>query len=173
MKHMLTITIFLSLLGCGASLTDATKQTLTIEMLGAHKSKTGADGTSNPQWQVYTLTGVSFLSADATETSTLSEDGLENEFKIIDRAQIIFKKDIKDLVDKEFSAVTVNFDEEVTGGSAASDSMSFVMTNPDLVLTKEFAVTSGRSLTLTISVNWKNSVEGEEMSEPGYTLTLD
>jgi hypothetical protein len=161
------------LTACSLSTSSATDQYFTVEMRGTKTTPEDAAGDVTPKWQKYTLAAVSFISEDGTETSSLFGAADGKEYKIIDRDQIIFKKDIADLEGDTFSGVSVGFEEEVTGESENSDDHVFIMEDPNLVLTDSFTVETGKSITLFISVQWKNTVLEETMEEPDFDLTLD
>ncbi|MGE0173531.1 MAG: hypothetical protein AB7T49_12110 [Oligoflexales bacterium] len=165
--------IFWLLTACGLTSTSATEQTLTIEMAASKTTPDGAEGDVTPKYQNYTITAVNFLSEDGTETTELygATDG--KEYKIIERDQIIFKKDIGDLKGNTYSGITVSFNGDVTGASENSDDHSFILSDPNLVLSEAFTIEKGKSITLYISVLWKNTVLEDAMSEPGFKLSLD
>lgn len=172
----LTITNFLLssvwallLSGCGGFSTD---QLLSVEMYGVGKSPATATGTRDPKFQTYQLLKVDLISEDGTTPTNLFDGEEEKIFRIVDREQLIFTKEISDLEDNSYGSIQLTFAPEVTGGEG-DGALSFTLSNPVLSLTQAFAVEKAKDLTLQIKINWANTLSDEAMTEPEYALSLD
>ena len=167
MRIFLTITSLL--LGC-SNVSTTQSQTLTIEMYANDETPEGAEGDATPTWEKFTLTGVSFLSEDGSEVTNLFGAEVDKEFKIINRAQIIFRKDVEDLVEVPFSAITVNFDPEVTAASLDNEEATFTLEEPNQILRENFTIEPGKSVVLTVLLHWKNTASADGVTNPGFDL---
>lgn len=157
--------------GCSSSSGLSTTQELKIEMYGVNVAPEGAAGDITPKWQSYTLTGVTFTSEDGSEVSTLYDGTDPQTYRIVNRAQLIYTKDITDLAGTTFSDATITFEAAVTGGSSESEDHSFTLSAPSLSVGVPFTIDEGKNRTLVIQIQWKNTVSGETMSEPSFSIT--
>ncbi len=161
----------LTMSGCGVSFDSA--QSLTIRMLGVLVAPDGAAGAFEPTAQAYTLEGV-FLSPDPVSGEALSlYTGDPEEFTIIDRAQVLFKRDIDATwVGESFEHLVVRFAPSVTGQSKYASDVSLTLTDPDVSSAGTFVVEQGQGLEVTVNVQWKNTVTRDESTSPS-TETME
>jgi hypothetical protein len=168
----LTITKFLLLgsisAGCGSLVED---QVLDIEMYGVAKTPTGAIGDDDPEFQEYRLLQVSFVNADGATFTTLFNNEDERTFRIIDRPQIIFSKDISELEGQSYAGLQVVFDPGVTGGDQKRPELSFTMSQPSQQLNEALTIEKAKSLEVQIKLNWANTLSEAGMSEPTLEIS--
>lgn len=160
----------LGLLGCGGL---STEQLLSIEMYGVSKMPAGATGTRDPKFQIYQLTKVDLVSEDGSSTTTLFDNEEERIFRIVDREQLIYSKEIDELVDTSYSSIQLTFAAEVTGGDSEENALGFTMSSPTLTLTQPFAIEKAKDVTVQIKMNWGYTLSDEAMTEPEYVLSMD
>lgn len=170
MVSKLTITIlFFVLTGCG--LTAENKQYFILQMMGLGEAPASAAGNASPQWQTHTLFGVEFLSEDGTETTTLFSNADEPRVaKIANRPQIIFSKDVSELKNTTYSAVSLRFSTSVTGASKNKQDHTLTMSQDTFTLTENFTLEEGQDKTLLVALKWMNTVSGDTMQEPEFVL---
>jgi asparagine N-glycosylation enzyme membrane subunit Stt3 len=160
-------------MGCDASSLEVGTQELNIEMYASGvNAPEGATGNDTPEWQKYTLKGVSFLNADGSDPVVLFDGATPETFQIIDRPQIIYNTKIKTYSEKSFAGITLTFDATVTGANSKKSEYSFTLTNPVLTKSEQFTVSKGKGVTLKIMTNWRNTILDGVMSEPQFDLTL-
>lgn len=170
MKIVQYLILFFSLSACSSALD--TTSFLTIKMLGNLEAPADAEGTNDPRWQGYTLEGV-YLIPETGDALSLYSDA-PHEYKIINRSQIIYKKEVdSDWLDVNFSALTVQFDQTVTGGGKYSDSHELTLETGSISYSTPFTFKKGQGLTAVINVNWKNTMtRNEEVDPPTESMAL-
>ncbi len=170
MLRKLTITSLLLLLtGCG--LGGAKKQYFILEMVGLGEAPATATGDASPKWQQHSLFGVELLSADGAANTTLFSDTTSPHVaKIASRPQIIYTKDVTDLKNTTFSAVSIKFSTTVKGASKNSEDHTLTMSRDTFTLTQDFTLEEGKDKTLMVKVKWLNTVSGDTMQEPEFVL---
>lgn len=170
----LTITIFLASLavsgGCGSLVTE---QLLEIQMLGSSQMADDAVGTAHPDYLTYQLTGVALVSEDGATLTTLFNNEEEKIFRIIDRSQTVYTKDISEFDGTTFSGLRLSFAPEVTGGNELLEDLSFTMAQSSLVLTDPLTVETAKSIVVINRLKWGDTISEGELSEPTYELTID
>lgn len=173
----LTITKFLLLGTCLAGCDSLVEeQLLKVEMRGSMDAATGATGDDDPDFQTYVLSDLALVHEDGDTRTQLfdpAESGLQSSFRIIDRAQRIYSRNIESLTGRSFTAIEATFEALVTGGNADHPEMSFTLSTPTLTLSRAFEVETAKSLLFEIEVHWGKTIQGETMSEPSFELTLD
>lgn len=172
MAQVLFATLLWTLVsGCGVSLT--TDQNLNVLMTGVPVEPSEVSGDVTPKWESFILTGVSLLSEDASETIILFSGASPKEIKVVNRPQLAFTKVITDYSETTFSGLTVSFDQTVLAGSKNSEDHVFGLSSGDLTLTETFTVEPGKDIEVNVNVQWKNTVSGEVVQEPGLELTVE
>lgn len=170
MVRKLTITMLL-LFCTGCGLSGENKQFFILEMMGLAEAPAGATGNATPKWQRHVLFGVEFLSEDGTETTTLFSNIDEpRTAKIASRSQIIYSKDVSDLKNNTYSAVTLRYSTTVMGASKDKEDHTLTMSHDTFTLTEHFTLEEGKDKTLLVAVKWLNTVDGETMQEPEFVL---
>lgn len=170
MLRKLTITMLLFFCtGCG--LVGQNKQFFILEMMGLNEAPANATGNTTPQWQKHVLFGVEFLNEDGSETTTLFSNVDEpRTAKVGHRSQIMYSKDVSELKNKTYSAVTLRYSTTVTGGSKNKAEHSLIMSQDSFTLTENFTLEEGKDKTLLVALKWLNTVDGDTMQEPEFVL---
>lgn len=159
--------LFIALCGCeGVSLS---KQTITIKMLGTFEepSVTPAGG-FDPISQTYKLTGVSLTNADGSTEDLLADAPEQNKFfRIINRTQIIFSKEVSTAqIGQTYSSLNVTFDPAVTAISKYNANQGFVLEPATFAYDTSVSIEKGKSLIFTVKVKWKNTVTRDDTVDP-------
>jgi hypothetical protein len=136
-------------------------------MLGTLVAPEGTEGNRDPVWQEYTLEGI-FLSPDPASTDALSLYSDDPKaFKIIDRPQVIYKREIDATwVDEKFDSIVVHFSPTVMAAGLYADDYSIELPDGDVKFTDGFTVEKGQGILATINVQWKNTILRDEASDP-------
>lgn len=173
----LTITKLLLLVwplgGCGSLVEE---QLLKVEMFGVSDSAVDSEGNDKPDFQTYVLTGISLVHSDGSTRTQLFDPATstaDQSFRIVDRAQRIYSKAIKDLAGQSFNGIELSFEGTVTGGNQRHPDLSFTLSSPTLTLSRAFEVEKAQSLLVEIKVKWGDTILDATMSEPDYELLLD
>jgi hypothetical protein len=160
-----TVVIFTLLIqGCSSAI-DTTKF-LTVRALGVLVAPEGATGNYDPVWQEYTLEGV-FLSPDPDSGDALSLYSEDPEaFKVIDRPQIIYKREIDNAwVGETFDTLVVRFSTTVTAAGKYADDYKIELAESDVSNVDSFTIEKGQGIEATINIQWKNTVTRDEASD--------
>ena len=141
-------------------------------MLGANiEQEGGGGGDTTPKWQKWKLIGVTFTSADATET-TIFDGASASTTRVAPRTQIIYQKDVSTIADNSYSSVTFAFDPVVVGSSIVTDNHQLQLTSNTATHTETFKVAEGKDLTFIIKALWKNTVVNQTMNAPGFAISI-
>lgn len=169
MKFLVLAVIVLLQTACGATFT--TDQFFEIQMYGVNQTPDGATGTVSPKFQEYVLTEVTVQSEDGSETIILY-DSVADAVRISSRPQLIFSTEFSAYNETTFSGMTVAFDPVIQGESKNSKDHSFTLTDPQIVMVKEFTLETGKSLTASLRIFWKNTVTDTTMVAPAFGLDI-
>ncbi len=175
MKLTITRLLFLvwPLTACGSLVEE---QLLKLEMFGVSDRASDSEGNETPDFQTYVLTGVALLHSDGSTRTQLFDPEtttVTSSFRIIDRAQLIYSKAIKDLVGTQYNGIEVSFAESIVGGNEERSDLSLTLSSPILTLSRAFEVEKAQSLLLEIKVKWGDTILDAAMSEPDYELLLN
>jgi hypothetical protein len=166
-------TLVLLAAGCSRSALDnVTKQILNVEMYAALEIPVGATGSSYPDWQRYTLTSVAFLNSDDDEALVLFDGSTPQTFRIIDREQIIYSREISDYKGESYRGLVITFDPTIVGSSGGKDDYSCTLADPVLVKLQDFTIEEGKGMTIKIKTKWRNTISAEGMTPPEYDISI-
>ena len=151
------------------SCSDLVKNTkyLTVRVVGVPVAPEGATGSYDPIWQEYTMEGV-YLSPDPDADGELSlYSGDPTAFKVIDRPQIIYKREIPSgWVGEKFDSLFVRFSTSVTAAGKYADDYKLELLESDIGNAEGFTVEKGQGIAATINIQWKNTVTRDDASVP-------
>lgn len=168
MKHTITSLFALgmaaTLSACGVSLDS--ESVMRIEMYGSSTVPASATGDKNPSFQNYILKSIGLVSAAGTTNLLDSEDS----YKIIDRAQLLYEKDMSNFKGNEYTGISITFGPAVTGGNAKQSDLSFTLSNETISLVKTFTIQSAKSITFSIEAHWGNTLADGVMTEPEFEI---
>lgn len=162
--NMLGLFALLPLLGCGAVLDSGS--VMRVEMYGTLSIPDSASGDSNPSFQSYVLKQIALTTAGGATTLVDTEES----FKIIDRAQLLFEKDMSNFEGNDYTGISVSFDPEVVGGNAKQPELTFTLNNPQLTYTQAFSIEAAKTITFTIQAHWGNTLADGVMTEPEFEI---
>lgn len=168
---LVSFPLIFGLLSLGGCDVDIGKQTFKLQMLGVEAPAEGASGDASPKSLTYTLTGIRFTAEDGGSDLNFELKDPEKTYRIVNRPQILFAKDLTVDEETSYQNATLTFGSAVTGETTGGGELSFTMANPSLV-SEAFSLKKGRDLNIIIKVNWQNTVSGDSITEPSTSISV-
>ena len=166
-KNIIVTSLSLFLVQCGID----SDQFINIEMYGVYTSPADATGNGTPQSLVMNLTGVTLLNSDGVQETVLySGDPIE--LTIVDRAQLIYQKDMADFEDSTYLQVTATFDVSYQANVKDVGAVSDTLTSGTITYSGAYTVETGKSETFSIKAFWQNILTDSAItSDPTFEMT--
>lgn len=162
MKTLLASLLMVTACGNLSDLSE-TKPMLKLSIFGVNESPDTAEGNSTPRFYELSLQGLNLRTTDG-ETISFAPEQTET-YRVINRPQIIYEKDITEYAGTEFDRLTVLLDPEVTvGGKFASDH-ALTLSDSTISYEQSFSAKKSSDLEFGVKIQWMNTLTEGDSSE--------
>jgi len=163
-----------TMVGCQNDIDN--KQYLNIKFIGVLTAPEEATGDNDPISQDYTIEGI-YLSPDPDSGDALSLYSDDpTEFRIIERSQIVYKREIDATwVGEKFDSLVIRLNSTVNGLSKFADDHVINLSadaTTDIGYYTEFSVEKGQGIDAVVQVQWKNTVMVDPADEANYLMSI-
>jgi|GEM_PF-1571382 len=172
-----SLTAFWLIQACGStSVGFSSTQEIAVEIFGVHRAKEDGPGTTSPKSIAMTFEKLVIVDDEGTESELAPDD--EEEVNIISRPQIVFKESLADYDGTVVSRLKAHFSTEATA-TGKYKIRPLDLETGIYTTSKEFTVSKAKSYTMTIELEWLNTVvvdddaADEVFVEPSAEVSID